>query len=162
MAGSTPFRRLRQPRSLAARAILPVAGGIAVIAALFAATWVLASISTDRQRQVPRDRTFVVGKVDDVAASIDERGPILYPDLRDATGERSIVIDHAGDDPARGWQLYSAYPADRDWTCPVEQVEGTRTFTDCDGRTLDVTELALPVGARPIVENSTTLLVDLR
>ena len=94
-----------------------------MIAALFAATWVLASISTDRQRQVPRPRTFVVGAVDDVAASIDERGPILYPDLRDATGERSIVIDHTGGDPARGWQLYSAFPAGRDWTCPVEQVE---------------------------------------
>lgn len=162
MSGSTPYRRLRRPRSLVARAVLPVAGGVAVIAALFAATWVLASISTDRQRQVPRARTFVVGAVDDVAASIEERGPVLYPDLRDATGERSIVIDHTGGDPAKGWQLYSAFPAGRDWTCPVEQVEGTRTFTDCDGRTIDVTDLALPDGARPIVENSTTLLIDLR
>lgn len=162
MAGSTPFRRLRRPRSLMARAILPVVGGIAAIAALLAATWVLASISTDRQRQVPRERTFVVGAVDDVAASIDEHGPILYPDLRDATGKRSIVIDHTGGDPARGWQLYSAHPADRDWTCPVEQVERTRTFTDCDGRILAVADLALPDDARPIVENSTTLLIDLR
>lgn len=162
MAGSTPFRRLRQPRSLVARAVLPVAGGIAVIAALLAVTWALASISTDRQRQVPRERTFVVGKVADVAESIDGHGPILYPDLRDATGERSIVIDHTGADPARGWQLYSAHPADRDWTCHVVQVERTRTFTDCDGRVISVEELALPERARPIVENSTTLLIDLR
>lgn len=162
MADSTPFRRPGRPRSLATRAIVPVAGGIAVLAALFAATWALASISTDRQRQDPRPRTFVVGKVADVAESIDERGPILYPDLRDATGERSIVIDHTGGDPARGWQLYSAHPADRDWTCPVEQVERTRTFTDCEGRVLSVSELALPERARPIVENATTLLIDLR
>jgi len=162
MVGSNSLWRARRPRSLAARAILPVIGGMAVIAALLAATWVLAALSTERQRQVPRERTFVVGKVIDVAESIERYGPILYPDLRDASGERSIVIDHTGDDPARGWQLYAAHPADRDWTCRVTQIERTRTFTDCAGRVLSVEQLALPEEARPIVENATTLLIDLR
>ena len=44
------------------------------------------------------------------------------------------MLDHAGDDPTRGWQRLWAYPADRDASCPVEQVEGRRTFSDCDGR----------------------------
>ena len=46
---------------------------------------------------------------------------------------------------------------------PPEQVVGTRQFTDCDGRTLDVTELSPPdAGVFPRVDDRTTLVVDLR
>jgi hypothetical protein len=86
----------------------------------------------------------------------------LYPDLRDATGTRSIVITHSGDDPAKGWQVYYAYPADRDASCLVTQVTDSRELLDCDGRTLTVEQLAAPLDVRPIVENRTTLLIDLR
>jgi hypothetical protein len=42
-------------------------------------------------------------------------------------------------------------------------VRGTSTFTDCDGRTIDVTALAPPTNdVRPIVENQRTLIIDLR
>ena len=44
----------------------------------------------------------------------------------------------------------------------VEHVVGTRQFTDCEGRTLEVEALHRPVDARPIVENRTNLLLDLR
>jgi hypothetical protein len=65
--------------------------------------------------------------------------------------------------PTDGWRVYWAYPADRDPTCIVEQVEGTRQFTDCDGRTIDVSELAPPdEGVFPRVEDRTTLVIDLR
>ncbi len=108
------------------------------------------------------DRTFVVGRVVDIAESIADNGPVLYPDLRDSDGTRSIVIEHTGDDPAKGWQVYYAYPADRDSTCLVEQVERTHFFTDCEGRTLNVDQLQRPTDVRPIVENGTTLLIDMR
>lgn len=108
------------------------------------------------------DRTFVVGRVVDIAQSISDNGPVLYPDLRDSDGTRSIVIEHTGDDPARGWQVYYAYPADRDSTCLVQQVERTHTFIDCEGRTLNASDLQPPADVRPIVENGTTLLIDMR
>jgi hypothetical protein len=151
-------------RSPLARALVPVLGGFAFFAALFAVTWFFADVATDRARTDtnPRSGTFVVGNVEDIAESIAEAGPILYPDLRDATGTRSIVIEHFGEDPAKGWQVYYAYPADRDATCLVTQIADTHRFLDCDGRTLEVEQLAPPDDVRPIVENRTTLLIDLR
>jgi len=104
-----------------ARAVLPIIGGIAGFALLFGITWILASTSTkNRENQIDTvPQTFEIGQVKDVAKSIDDGGPILYPDLRDATGKRSIVIDHTGSDPAKGWQVYYAYPADRNEACLV-------------------------------------------
>ena len=65
----------------------------------------------------------------------------MLPGLNTTTGERTFVIDHAGDDPATGWVVYAAYPADGDPTCTVEQVVGTSEFIDCDGNHIDVTDL---------------------
>ena len=73
------------------------------------------------------------------------------------------MVDHTGDVPADGWRIFWAYPADRDASCVVTQVRGTRQFTDCDGRTIDVTELAPPdAGVFPRVEDRTRLVLDLR
>jgi hypothetical protein len=151
-------------RSPVARAVVPILGGIAFFAALFGVTWFMAGVATNRAEVTvqPGDRTFVVGKVADIAEAVKKDGPILYPDLRDATGKRSIVIEHNGQDPAKGWQVYYAYPADRDESCLVTQVAKTHTFTDCEGRTLGVEKLMPPRDVRPIVENRTTLLIDLR
>lgn len=151
-------------RSPLRRAIIPIVGGIAFFVALFGVTWLMAAYITDNAEVQPQfgDRTFVVGRVVDIARSISENGPVLFPDLRDSEGARSIVIEHTGDDPARGWQVYYAYPADRDSTCLVQQIERTHSFTDCDGRTLSSSDLQPPADVRPIVENGTTLLIDMR
>jgi hypothetical protein len=151
-------------RSPIARAVAPILGGIVFFAALFGVTWLMAGVATNRaEREVQLgDRTFVVGNVDDIAEAVKSDGPILYPDLRDAEGKRSIVIEHNGSDPAKGWQVYYAYPADRDESCLVTQIARTHTFTDCEGRTLEVDQLMPPSDVRPIVENKTTLLIDLR
>ncbi|MEO8162566.1 MAG: hypothetical protein ABI590_02185 [Ilumatobacteraceae bacterium] len=151
-------------RSPFRRAIIPVIGGIAFFAALFGVTWLMAAYvtnNTEVQSQIG-DRIFVVGRVVDISRSIADNGPILYPDLRDSDGTRSIVIEHTGDDPAKGWQVYYAYPADRDSTCLVQQIERTHSFTDCDGRTLNASDLQPPADVRPIVENGITLLIDMR
>lgn len=151
-------------RSPVARAVAPIVGGILFFAALFGVTWLMAEFATNRAEVEVQagDRTFVVGNVEDVAEAVATDGPILYPDLRDSTGKRSIVIEHNGTDPAKGWQVYYAYPADRDESCLVTQIEKTHTFTDCEGRTLRVDQLSAPFDVRPIVENRTTLLIDLR
>ena len=56
-----------------------------------------------------------------------------------------------GDDPGNGWDLYLAHPADR--TVPVHhrgRASSTPTFTDCEGRTITVDDLApVPAGVRP-------------
>lgn len=153
--------RLRTPLT---RAVVPVVAGLVFFALLFGVTWLLAGVATDRRQTAPRsgDYTFEVGPVEAIADIIERDGPVLYPDLRDTDYQRSVVVDHVGDDPTRGWQVYYAYPADREPTCLVEHVVGTRQFTDCEGRTLEVEALHRPVDARPIVENRTNLLLDLR
>ncbi len=154
-------RRLRSPL---ARAVLPIAGGLLFFVILFGITWVMATFATHRtERQVIQGaRTFVVGQVADVAESISKNGPILYPDLRDVNGKRSIVIEHNGSDPLKGWQVYYAYPADKTAECLVSQIKQTHTFTDCDGRTLQVDQLQRPSDVTPVIEAQTTLLIDLQ
>lgn len=153
--------RLRSPL---ARALVPVVGGVAFFAVFFGGLWVVATVINDRAEPGTRiaEAVFEVGPVETIAEAVAEDGPLLFPDLRSPDGVRSIVLDHSGDDPAVGWQVYYGYPADRDASCLVEHVRGTRDFTDCEGRTLDTARLAPPGDVRPIVENRKTLYVDLR
>ena len=154
----------RWSKSPFTRAVFPIVGGIVFFAALFGVTWLMATYVTNKTEVTTAtgDRTFVVGQVADIAESIAENGPVLYPDLRDPSGKRSIVIEHNGTDVAKGWQVYYAYPADRTDACLVTQIQKTHSFTDCEGRTLTVEQLMPPTDVRPIVENKTTLLIDLR
>ena len=154
----------RWSKSPFTRAVFPIVGGIVFFAALFGVTWLMATYVTNKSEVTTAtgDRTFVVGQVADIAESIAENGPVLYPDLRDPLGKRSIVIEHNGTDVTKGWQVYYAYPADRTDACLVTQIQKTHSFTDCEGRTLTVEQLMPPTDVRPIVENKTTLLIDLR
>lgn len=151
-------------RSPLARAVVPIIGGLVFFAVLFGVTWLFADRATDnRKREVRQgDYTFRVGPVEDMAKIVKRDGPILYPDLRDTSYDRTIVVDHTGDDATRGWQVYYAYPSDRGPECLVQHVEGTRDFVDCDERTLPVEQLHRPIDARPVVENRVSLLIDLR
>lgn len=159
--GAVRTPRLRSPL---ARAVVPVLGGLAFFAVFFLGLWLVASTINNRADPGSRiaNSVFEVGKVDDIARAVTEAGPLLFPDLKSADGVRSIVLDHTGPDTATGWQVYYAYPADRGTDCLVTHVPKSRSYTDCDGRTLDVSELALPTDVRPVVENSKTLSIDLR
>lgn len=157
---------LPQLRSPLARAVVPVLGGALVIAMIGVFTWVMAMIISDNsdgtsERLAPS--TFTIGDVEALAAAIAEDGPLLFPELGTAIGTRSIVVDHTGDVAADGWRVYWAYPVDRPATCIVEQVVGTRTFEDCEGRMIAVEDLAPPdQGVFPRVDDRTTLVIDLR
>ena len=125
------------------------------------AAWISSGGGQGSERLAPS--TFTVGNVDSLSRTVADDGPLFFPELGTAIGTRSIVIDHTGDDPADGWRVYWAYPADRDATCIATQVPGTANFTDCDGRTIDVSELSPPdAGVFPIVENGKTLVIDVR
>ena len=67
---------------------MPIVGGIAGFALLFGVTWILASTSTNNRRSRPESipQTLEIGKVTDIAKTVDEGGPIWYPDVRDAAG----------------------------------------------------------------------------
>jgi hypothetical protein len=152
------------PRSPLQRALFPVLGGIVVLAAIFGATWGIAAwISSSDAQTSPRlaPETLTVGGVERVSESIAEDGPILFPGLNTTSGERTLVLDHEGDDPTRGWRVYLAYPADADASCQVSQVEGSRRFIGCDGEELDVADLARAEDACPIVENRERVLLGL-
>lgn len=152
------------PRSTLARAVLPVLGGIAFFAVLALALWGAAALLSRNPEDVNERLavdTFEVGDVDSLSSIIEADGPLIFPDLVKAGGTRTVVLDHTGEDPAIGWRIYYAYPADRDLACKVTQVRGTRQFTDCDGRTIDVEQLAPPIGVNPTTLGG-IVMIDLR
>lgn len=144
---------------------MPVLGGLVFFALLGLATWGAAAwISRGETETSERlmPTTLPLGSVTDAADLVAEGGPILLPGLATTTGERTLVLDHQGADPTRGWRVYYAFPADRDPSCVVEQVVETRQFVDCEGRTIDVGELAPPdPGINPVVEDQRRLYIDL-
>ena len=145
---------------------MPVLGGLLVLAAIAGFTWAMAAVISGgggetTERLAPS--TFRIGNVENLVETVADEGPLFFPELGTAIGTRSIVVDHTGDVPTDGWRVYWAYPADRAPSCVVEQVAGTSEFVDCDGRTVDVTDLSPPdAGVFPRVQDRTTLIVDLR
>lgn len=162
--GQTWAVRRPELRSPLARAVAPVAAGLGFFTVLGLLMWGIASLMAGEQAQTTTftpDR-LQVGSITRWADSIDADGPVLFPGLGTTSGERTLVLDHNGTNVEKGWVVYYAYPADRGPECAVEQVEGTDDFVDCEGRTLDVTELSPPTnGEYPIVEDRKTIFIDL-
>jgi hypothetical protein len=162
-----PGSPLRPPRlrSPLARALVPVLGGIVALGMIFLVTWLAAVLishggAETTSRLAPP--VFEMGSAQARADSIAADGPIVLADLHTTRGDRSLVVDHTGDDPTNNWVVFWGYPADRTPACPVTQVRHTRSFLDCDGRRLDVSALARPEDVHPTVVNSKTLEIDLR
>jgi len=155
--------RRPQLRTPLARAVVPVLGGIGFFAVLGLLLWGAAAyISGHSTKQNLAPTTFAVGNTKLIAETVAKDGPLLFADLLRSSGKRSIVLDHTGDDPQQKWRIYMAYPADRTVDCKVRQIPSTRTFTDCDGRTLQVEQLAdPPAGVQPVVFNDGSLELDL-
>lgn len=162
LGGMASIPELRSP---VARAVVPVLGGIAFFAILGLVTWGIAAYLSGGNAQTTDNLApprLELGSAASRANDVAEDGPLLFSELSTITGERSLVLDHDGEDPANGWRLYYAFPPGRP-DCPVEQVRGTATFIDCDGTELDVTELSPPTDdVRPVVEDERLLYLDLR
>ncbi len=143
----------------------PVLGGIGFFALLGLVTYLIAAVISDNAEDAEGrllSTTFRVGRVEQVREIVAEDGPIIFPDLIESGGTRTLVLWHEGDDPTNGWRVFFGYPNDRTVDCKVEQEQGERTFRDCEGRAIDVLELAPAAGVRPVVENRETLIIDLR
>jgi hypothetical protein len=164
LARQTHHVALPEFRSPISRAVAPILAGLGFFAVLGLIMWGIAALMAGEQAQTTTftpDR-LPIGNVDQWAESINTNGPVLFPGLGTTSGERTIVLDHNGTDSERGWVVYYAFPADRDVTCAIEQVVGTDTFTDCDGRKISVEDLAPPTnGEYPIIEDRVALFIDL-
>src|SRR5215207_2346553 len=112
--------RAVRARSPLQRAVLPVAGGLLFFVVLGLLMWAAAALIAGSPEDVNErlaTTTFEVGDVDSLSSIIAEEGPLIFPDLVRTGGTRTVVLDHTGDAPRNGWQVYFAYPADRDLTC---------------------------------------------
>ena len=157
---------VRQPqlKSTFARAVVPVAAGIGFFIVLGLVLWGVAALSSRNTSQLTDNLSPSVqemGSAANLARIVAEDGPIVMNDL--IGNDDHIVLAHTGDDPGSNWTLHLAHPADRPATCQIEVVKQTQTFTDCDGRTLTVDDLAeVPAGVRPVYNKGEgTLTLDL-
>jgi len=144
---------------------MPVLAGIGFFVVLGLLTWGAAAYIAHHSDERSSDfapTTFDVGSTKSIADEVAKNGPLIFHDLYRASGERSIVLDHTGDVVEQHWRIYLAYPADRPVACKVSQIRHTRDFTDCDGRTVAVEQLAIPpAGVVPIVSADGELTLDL-
>ena len=149
-----------KPRSTFARAVIPVLLGIGFIILVGLMLWGVAALTANNSEDATANLAPAfqdMGRATFVAGQIDDGGPIILQDL--IGSDRNIVLDHTAAD---GFQIYLGHPADRDSSCQIEQVKRTRQFTDCENRTLDAADLALPpLGVRPIINGDGTLTLDL-
>jgi len=145
--------------------VVPVAGGIGFFALIALVLWGIASLVSHNGSSATANlasNVFRPGSVVRYAAIIDEDGPVLFPDLLGTDGDKTVVLDHTGDDPMHNWHLYLGHPADRPISCKVTQVQHTDQFTDCEGRTIRVEDLARPAeGIAPDVSVDGILTLDL-
>ncbi len=152
--------RRPQLRSTFARAVVPVLAGLGFFLIVGLLLWGVAAVASRNSGDTTANLAPAfqeMGNAEFVASLIADDGPIILQDL--VGDDRNIVLDHS---PATGFQIYLAHPADRTSACTIEVVRGTRQFTDCEGRTLDPDDLALPPrGVRPILNNDGSLTLDL-
>ena len=123
----------RQGGAHTGRAVLVAVVGVAMALGVAFAVANLAS-SGDVDVNLGDDR-FNAGSVENRAESVADGGPVLFPDPANFT--RSIYVDHAGDDPERGWTAFGAFVPDRP-ECSVtfdQDAERFEAEPPCDAST---------------------------
>ncbi len=104
------------------------------IVLVFGGLWLVTLVLSDRNSPDLRigDQTFTAGRTDAIAASIDEHGPLLLPDVS-GRQDRNLILQHLGDDPEAGWTAFLANPPDKDQSCTWEWQRDEELFrAKCD------------------------------
>ena len=143
--------------------------GLAALVLIGLALWgISAFVSRSTTIQVSNDlseRYFRPGGVERLSRLIAEDGPLLFPSLVGDAGRKPIGIGHVGDDPLKGWRVFSLVPpgAPADCVLALDQATG-QLGAPCADREYppDGTGLlVLPVTAVTI-DPDKQLVVDLR
>jgi hypothetical protein len=117
----------------ARQAALIALGGIAAFLTLVFLITRLGSLG-DNGAEVPiqlGEPVFEPGNAADLAAVIDEDGPLLLPDA--SGGDRDIVLNHLGDLPDEDWVAFAARSLTAPRDCFVEWQPDRSLFVDnCD------------------------------
>ncbi len=82
------------------------------------------------------DERFDAGRVDRIAAEIDDRGPILYSDV--AGGTRDMLLNHLSEDPQSGWVAFEARRPGAERDCALRWDPDRQVFAEssaCGGAT---------------------------
>jgi hypothetical protein len=106
-------------------------GAVAVLALiLFLAATVLSNRNSTELRL--GDQTFQGGSAERLAKEIEDRGPILYPDVS-GSKDRDVVLQHLGSNPNKGWYSFRAQPPDKGRECTWEWQADEQLFrAKCD------------------------------
>lgn len=106
------------------------------------------------------DERFDAGRVDRIAAEIDDRGPILYSDV--AGGTRDMILNHLSEDPESGWVAFEARRPGAERDCALRWDADREVFaetTDCGGATFPPDGAGLQQYPVEVVDGS--IVVDL-
>ncbi|MDZ7674322.1 MAG: hypothetical protein U5K30_04550 [Acidimicrobiales bacterium] len=88
-----------------------VAVAIVGVTIAFGAAFLVANLASSGDVDVHLgDDRFDAGEVENRAESVDEGGPVLFPDPANFT--RAIYIDHRSNDPTSGWIALGAFEPD--------------------------------------------------
>lgn len=112
-----------------------------------------------------RSNTLTLGSTDfgdinvvRLAATIEEGGPVLFPDI--ASGSRDIWVQHLGDTPGDGWFAFDSRLPGEERECFAEWQPTERTFVNaCNGVGYPEDGEGLP--QIPVFIDETTLIIDI-
>ena len=161
--------RLPTLKSPVARAVAPVVAGIVAFALIGLALWgvslVVSRNSGVKVNTALAGRYFKPGGAERLSRLIEKDGPLLFPSLVGDAGRKPIGIGHVGDDPLKGWRVYSLVPPGSPADCILALDQSTRelaapcapTTYPADGTGLTV----LPITAVTI-DPDQNLVIDLR
>jgi hypothetical protein len=148
-----------------ARAVVPVLGGLAVLALLFGFLWLIAVVVTrnadDADRRIGAD-VFEVGRVDRLADSVERNGPILFPNLSGPAGERPVGLAHDGATDFEGWRVFSLRPRGNAADCLVSLERDTKELVDCAGQSYTADQLPDAERVIVLIDDGGTLTLDLQ
>ena len=122
---------------------LGLAAVLGVAAMAFLVVWISGQARRGEVTVRIGDDTFRPGQAEAMAEVIDEEGPLLVPDV--AGGDRDLIVQHLGDDPATGWYAFAARPLAAPRNCVVQWQADQRVFVDsCDGASYPEDGAGLP------------------
>lgn len=132
-------------------------GGLAVVVAIVIG-FVAITLGSRTNRLVLGDTNFGSINVVEMAETIRENGPVLWPDI--SNGNRDIWLQHTGDSPGEGWTAFDARLAGSGRECNVTWSITDRTFTDpCSSETFPQDGDGLP--EIPVFIDEFELIIDI-